>query len=94
MIPALFGTDALHRDRLAEDGGALDKLFVRLIFDLFVSDYPTLAYHAGGGQDGAIDLWSDVDASRFVFECKQIGTGIKQQPWEVAKETLKKVQTL
>lgn len=85
MFPSYFGADVLHPDRLAEDEGALDKLFVRMVFDLYVGDYPTLSNDPGGGKDGAIDLWNDTDCKRTAFECKKIGHGIKQMPWKEAR---------
>ena len=93
MIPAHFGQVALHPDRLSEDGGSLDKLFVRLVYDLFASDCPTLTYHDRGGKDGAIDLWFDASSQRLVFECKQIGNDIKPQPWEAARARWRKVRS-
>ena len=92
MIPAYLGVDVLHPDRVREDNGSLDKLFVRLVCDLLKDDFATLSYHDGGGKDGAIDLWCDTDTQRHVFECKQIGNDIKQQPWEAAVARWKKVR--
>lgn len=72
----------------------LDRLFVRIVYDLFKGDYPSLTYHPGGGADGAVDLWNDVDARRCVFECKQIGKEIKQQHWEAARDRWRAVSRL
>lgn len=91
-IPGSFQDAVLHPDRLAEDGGALDKVFVRLVYDLFVGDYLSLSYHPGGGKDGAIDLWADANNCRTVFECKQIGHAIKQQSWEAARNRWRSVR--
>ncbi|MDO8340845.1 MAG: hypothetical protein Q7T59_02645, partial [Candidatus Woesebacteria bacterium] len=66
-------------------------MFVRIVCDLFKSDYPALSYHPGGGADGAVDLWHDAYARRCVFECKQIGKEIKQQHWEAARDRWRKV---
>jgi hypothetical protein len=92
MIPTSFSSDVLHPDRVNEDDGSLDKLFVRLVYDLFIGEYTALSYHDGGGKDGAIDLWSDVGNERHIFECKQFGIGKKGQPWEAAQSSWKKVQ--
>lgn len=94
MIPSYFDSDVLHPDRLSEESGALDRLFVRIVCDLFKSDYPVLSYHPGGGADGAVDLWHDAYARRSVFECKQIGKEIKQQHWEAARDRWRKVYRL
>lgn len=94
MIPANFKTEELHPERLTEEGGALEKLFVRLVFDLYVSDYPSLSFHSGGGKDGAIDLWADSAGHRVVIECKQIGHEIKQQGWEAAVSRWREVRRL
>jgi len=91
-VPTNFQSAALQPDRLAEDDGALDKLFVRLVYDLYAADYPSLTYHTGGGKDGAIDLWADTGRRRAVFECKQIGHGIKQQCWEAARDRWRSVR--
>lgn len=91
-IPSNFQSALLQPDRLVEDDGALDKLFVRLVYDLFASDYPSLTYHPDGGKDGAIDLWVDRGGHRTVFECKQIGHGIKQQCWEAARDRWRTVR--
>ena len=92
MIPASFSKELLHPDRLSEYDDDLSKLFVRLVYELFIDEYPTLSYHDGGGKDGAIDLWRDADNERHVFECKQFGTGRKQQAWESSLSSWKKVQ--
>lgn len=92
MLPTRFAIDLLHPDRVSEDGGRLDKLFVRLTYELFNRDHPELSYRDGGGKDGAIDLWSDASAERHVFECKQIGVERKQQPWEAAQRAWRQVR--
>ncbi|MEO8331435.1 MAG: hypothetical protein ABI479_03315 [Gallionella sp.] len=92
MIPASFSKELLHSDRLSENNDDLGKLFVRLVYELFKDEYHTLSYHDGGGKDGAIDLWSDASNERHVFECKQFGTGRKQQAWESSLSSWKKVQ--
>lgn len=91
MIPAGFDRDTLHPDRLHEYGASLDRLFVRLVFDLLHEEYPALSYHDSGGKDGAIDLWSDSGNERCVFECKHIGPRKNQQPWEAARNSWKEV---
>lgn len=92
MIPASFAKELLHPDRVSEDDGSLDKLFVRLVYDLFNAEYPALSYHDGGGKDGAIDLWNDASNERHVFECKQFGLGKKGLAWEAAQSSWKRVQ--
>lgn len=92
MTPASFTMDSLHPDRVSEDDGSLDKLFVRLVYDLFQGEYRALSYHDGGGKDGAIDLWNDVGNERHVFECKQFGVGKKGLAWEAAQSSWKRVQ--
>ncbi len=92
MTPASFTSDLLHPDRINEDDGSLDKLFVRLVYDLFRDVHPALSYHDGGGKDGAIDLWNDAGNERHVFECKQFGVGKKGLVWEAAQSSWKKVQ--
>lgn len=92
MTPASFTMDLLHPDRVSEDDGSLDKLFVRLVYDLFKGGNPTLSYHDGGGKDGAIDLWNDVGNERHVFECKQFGAGRKGLAWEAAQNSWKNVR--
>lgn len=92
MIPVDFSIDLIHPDRVRESEGALDKIFVRLVYDLLKAEHPTLCYPNGGGKDGAIDLWSDVGTERHVFECKQIGVGRKQPPWKAAQSEWCKVR--
>ncbi len=92
MIPTSFTRDLLHPDRVSEDDGSLDKLFVRLVYDLFQGEYRALSYHDGGGKDGAIDLWNDVGNERHVFECKRFGVGKKGLAWEAAQSSWKRVQ--
>lgn len=92
MTPASFTMDSLHTDRVSEDDGSLDKLFVRLIYDLFQGEYRALSYHDGGGKDGAIDLWNDDGNERHVFECKYFGIGRKGLAWEAAQNSWKNVR--
>lgn len=92
MTPASFTMDSLHPDRVSEDNGALDKLFVRLVYDLFQGECRALSYHDGGGKDGAIDLCDDVGNERHVFECKQFGVGKKGLAWEAAQNSWKNVR--
>ena len=40
MIPISFSNVALHPDRIREDDGSLDKLFVRLVYGLFIGEHP------------------------------------------------------
>lgn len=90
MFSNRFARELLHPDRVSEDEGRLEKLFVRIVHEIFRSEFPNLSYRDGGGKDGAIDLWSDKNGERHVFECKQIGDR-KQSPFESARSEWHKV---